>query len=256
MTGPDAREPLRLNRYLARAGVGSRRSVEELIAAGRVRVNDEIVREPGRRIAPGEDQVTLDGAPVALPVSWRVLAFHKPLGVVSSLRPQDHRPCLSDYRSRAGLSASLVPAGRLDADTSGLLLWTDDGDLAQALCRPSTHLWKRYAATLDAPLADYLRRSLTEGSLELDGRPCLPARLEATADDRRWILWLREGRNRQVRRMFACVGRRVVVLHRTTVGPVELGDLPPGDFRPLTPSEEALLRRAVAATDSDPKGGA
>lgn len=237
----------RLNRFLARAGLGSRRSVEALVAAGRVTLDGEIVVDIGRRIDPVRDRVAVDGVPVVWPDDWSLLAYHKPVGVVSSLRRQDRRPCLADVAEAAGLPPSLVPVGRLDAATSGLLIWTDDGDLAQGLLRPRGNVWKRYEATLDAPLSSAAVDRLTGGGVELDGRPCLPARLRPRgADGRRWIMEIREGRNRQVRRMFAAVGLRVTALRRTAFGPVRLGNLPPGGFRELSATEASALRRAVA----------
>ncbi len=241
--------PLRLNRFLARAGGGSRRSVEELIRAGRVTVNGVVAADLATRVDPARDAVALDGRPIALPAAWRVYAFHKPPGVVSTLRPQGRAPTLLEHRRAAGLPDSVIPIGRLDADTSGLLLWTDDGDLAQALLRPRSAVWKRYEAVLDAPLDPAGARRLASGELSLDGRPCLPARVEMLpgAARRRWAIELQEGRNRQVRRMFALLGLRVVQLRRTRFGPQGLGRLPAGTFRLLTPAEVGALRRAAGS---------
>jgi len=241
------RAELRLNRFLARAGLGSRRGVESLIAAGRVRVNGVAVTEPGRRVDPARDQVECDGSLVSLPAAWRVLAYHKPRGVVCSLRRQDDRPCLADVRRDAGLGAGMVPVGRLDAETSGLLLWTDDGALAEALMLPRRGVWKRYELELDRPLEPGAERRVREGDIELDGRLCLPARLTALDPGRRrWRYELHEGRNRQIRRVFLALGRRVLALHRTAVGPVELNDLPPGRFRALDGPEIEALRASLA----------
>ncbi len=236
---------MRLNRFLARAGCGSRRSVEELIRAGRVNVDGETVTDPARGVDPARQRVTLDGRPVALPQRWRVMAFHKPRGVVSSLRPQGDRPCLLEYRRRAGLPAGLVPVGRLDVDTTGLLLWTDDGQLQQDLSRPRSHVWKVYRVLLDAALDRSSVELLRGGGIELDGRPCLPARLRRGPDPLRWEIALREGRNRQVRRMFEAIGRRVLHLHRVAYGPIRLGKLAPGRFRELSDDEITALRAAV-----------
>lgn len=238
---------LRLNRFLARAGLGSRRGVEELILAGRVQINGVTVEEPGRRVDPARDAVLCDGVAVRLPDAWRVLAYHKPVGVVCSLRRQDDRACLADVRREAGLGEGLVPAGRLDVDTSGLLLWTDDGALAESLMLPRHRIWKRYRVTLDRPLPAGREREIREGELELDGRLCLPARLESLAADRRlWRYELCEGRNRQIRRVFLALGCRVLALQRLAIGPVELGDLEPGRFRELGADEIAVLRGSLA----------
>ena len=251
MDRPDSPDTLRLNRFLARAGLGSRRGVEELIAAGRVAVNGTVRREPGCRIRPESDRVEVDGRAVALPRAWRVYAFHKPAGVVSTLRPQGGQPGLDAYRERAGLAAAVVPVGRLDAESTGLLLWTDDGDLAQALLRPASGVWKSYEVRLNADLGAPELRRLREGGLVLDGRVCRPLHAEPlrAGDRRRWRLELHEGRKRQIRRMFDLLGLRVLDLHRTAVGPVALGRLRAGGFRRLRADEVARLRRAAGLLD-------
>ncbi len=237
-------ERIRLNRFLARAGLGSRRAVEALIRDGRVAVNGETSSELGRRVDPEADTVTVDGREVAWPERWRTFAFHKPVGVISSLRPQGRTPCLDLYAGRQDLPPGVVPVGRLDADTSGLLLWTDDGDLHQALCRPRSGVWKTYEVGLTAPLPVDAKPRLCDGDLVLDGRSCRPARLSSLdGGGRRWRLALQEGRNRQVRRMFRAVGVDVVKLHRSAVGSVTLGDLPAGAFRELEPDESRALAR-------------
>jgi len=238
---------LRLNRFLARAGLGSRRGVESLIRDRRVSLNGEIVEDLGRRVNPDLDTVLCDGHPVNLPEQWSVYAFHKPIGVVSSLRRFGETPCLEDVRQAAGLSAGMVPVGRLDVDTSGLLLWTDDGMLAEQLMRPRHGIWKSYQVTLNCPLTADDAEKLRKSGVELDGRPCLPARLKQRGDDNRdWDFELREGRNRQIRRMFQEVGCRVVELQRVAVGPIRLNDLAPGEFRELTDPQIDSLRQAIS----------
>jgi pseudouridine synthase len=244
-------DTMRLNRFLARAGLGSRRGVEALITAGQVTVNASVVTTPGRRIQPEHDIVVAAGQVVKLPSTWRIYAFHKPAGVISSLRPQGKKPCLAPFRERCGLSPSVMPVGRLDADTSGLLLWTDDGDLAQQLCRPASRIWKRYEVVLRAPLTEAGRQDMAEGRLSLDGRHCLPLRLALQQPDRKhWQLELHEGRNRQIRRMFALLGHTVVSLHRVGIGPLSLGRLQPGNYRRLTVQQEQRLRQAIASASS------
>jgi len=240
----------RLNRFLARAGLGSRRAVEDLIAAGRVCIGGDVIAEPGRRVDPIRDEVTVDGRVVAWPDRWRVFAFHKPVGVVASLRPQGRTPCLEVYVDSRILPAGAVPVGRLDADTSGLLIWTDDGDLHQALCRPRSEVWKTYEIGLDRPLGTGALPRLRDGQISLDGYPCLAARLDGRdREGRLWRMSLREGRNRQVRRMFEAVGARVVALHRTAVGSLELGDLRAGAFRELDNDEAEALARCAGLAD-------
>lgn len=253
--GGDAAEGFRLNRFLARAGHGSRRAVEELVLAGRVAVNGQVATDLGRRIDPATDRVTVDGRPAELPDDLRVYAFHKPLGVVCTLKSQKGQPALEEWRRRADLPERFVPVGRLDQATTGLLLWTDDGALNEALCRPRSEVWKTYEVELAAALPEELLPKLTDGTLELDGRACRPCRLYPghRHDGRHWVIELHEGRKRQIRRMFAAVGQRVTALHRAAVGPVTLGRLHPGDFRRLSAPEVAALRR-VAFGEGEGRG--
>ncbi len=250
MTPPPRTRPddaLRLNRFLALAGLGSRRGVEEMIRGGRVTVAGEIVTDLARRIDPARDAVAVDGQRASLPADFRVYAFHKPLGVVCTLRAQGGQQGLLPYRRDADLPARFQPVGRLDRDSSGLLLWTDDGMLAQALLRPRNEVWKTYAVTLARPLNLKQERVLAKGGLVLDGRPVLPCRVVADpAGDRcRWQLQLHEGRKRQIRRMLAALDNRVVALTRIAIGPVALGRLHPGGFRRLSARDLAALRRAA-----------
>lgn len=246
MTSADA--GIRLNRFLARAGHGSRRAVEQLVRDGRVAINGELVSDLGRRVDPATDHVTVDERPLNLPQDHRVYAFHKPLGVVCTLKAQAGQPSLAEWRRRADLPDRFVPVGRLDQTSSGLLLWTDDGDLNEALCRPRSGVWKAYEVELAAILPDALLPALTGGEVVLDGRPCRPCRLRPghRPDGRHWIMELHEGRKRQIRRMFGAVGHNVTALHRVAIGPILLGRLHPGDFRRLTADEVAELRRAVS----------
>lgn len=244
-----ADDGIRLNRFLARAGHGSRRAVEQLVLAGRVTINGQVVTDLGRRVEPGTDRVALDGRPLSLPEDHRVYAFNKPLGVVCTLKSQSGQPSLEEWRRRAELPERFVPVGRLDQTSSGLLLWTDDGALNEALCRPRSGVWKTYEVELAAVLPDGLLPTLTGGTIVLDGRPCRPCRIRPghRPDGRHWVLELHEGRKRQIRRMFGAVGHNVTGLHRVAVGPVQLGRLHPGDFRRLTAQEVDELRQAVTA---------
>jgi 23S rRNA pseudouridine2605 synthase len=192
--------------------------------------------------------VHLDGVELRLPDDFRVYAFHKPLDVVSTLVAQGGQPTLTPFRLQADIPDRFVPVGRLDAESTGLLLWTDDGDLNQRLCRPDSGVWKTYEVELDGPLPPTSVPKLTRGGIELDGRPCRPCRLRLKLDatTRHWIIEIHEGRRRQIRRMFKAVGMKVIALHRTTVGPISLGKLRPGDFRRLGKDEVAALRSAVS----------
>lgn len=253
MTDPEGL--IRLNRCLARAGLGSRRSVEELVRQGRVTVDGQIVLDLGRRVDPAHCVLALDGQPLVIPRGFEVYAFHKPLGVVSTLKSQGGQPSLLPYRSGADIPARFKPVGRLDLETTGLLLWTDDGDLNQALCRPRSSLWKTYEVELNRSLAVKQLPILTDGEINLDGRPCLPCRIQSSAggaSGRHWTLKLQEGRNRQVRRMFQALGLKVVRLHRSSFGPIRLGLLSSGDFRKL--SSEEVLALQNTGTQQDQEG--
>ncbi|NCQ33981.1 rRNA pseudouridine synthase [bacterium] len=239
---------LRLNRFLADAGLGSRRGVENLVRQGRVVVNGKATSELGLRIDPDRDEVRVDGQVVTAAASGLVYAFHKPLGVVCTFRGQGGQPTLAPYKRQANLPGPMMPIGRLDADSTGLLLWTDDGNLNHALCRPESGIWKTYVVTLDRqPSAAEVRR-FTGGRISLDGWPCLPCGLEPAPGGREaWKVRIHEGRKRQIRRMFRAIGNRVVTLHRVEFGPISLGGLAGESFRALDKAEIAALRQAVAA---------
>jgi 23S rRNA pseudouridine2605 synthase len=222
-----------------------------MIQAGRVRVDGRVVTDLARRIDPDTDSVSVDGQPARIPREHRVYAFHKPLGIYCTLKPQGAQQGLLDYRETADLPDRFKPVGRLDHDSSGLLLWTDDGLLAQALMRPSSTVWKTYQVSLARPLSMRHERKLARGGIVLDGRPVLECRILADpgGDRRIWQVQLHEGRNRQIRRMLAAVGNRVVSLSRLAIGPVALGRLRPGGFRKLTMKELSSLRKAANLGD-------
>ena len=242
---------VRLSRYLAQAGVASRRGSETVILAGRVKVNGAVIRELGTKVQPG-DRVELDGKNVHAQ-QREILALHKPAGIVSTMRdPQGRRTVADLLRELRGPSASrLVPVGRLDYDTSGVMLVTNDGDLAYALTHPRFGVEKIYRATVRGRLEPDAVRRLQDGIL-LEGRRTSPARLRVVAvqANRSVVdLTLHEGRYRQVRRMFEAMGHAVVSLQRLRFGPVKLGALRPGRLRELSPAErkalDALLRTSV-----------
>jgi 23S rRNA pseudouridine2605 synthase len=237
---------MRLNQFLAACGLGSRRDCEEWIAAGRVRVNDAPAHF-GMRIGPG-DRVTLDGRAVESRATGTVWMLHKPAGVLCAARDPAGRPTVLDVVRRAGVTGRVFTVGRLDFDTTGLLLVTDDGDLAFRLMHPSHGVEKEYVARITAPLSATALVHLRSG-IELDDGPTAPCRAEQTpvAGGALVRLVLHEGRKRQVRRMLAALGAPVVTLHRERVGPLVLGDLVAGAVRPLTAGEVAALRRAADA---------
>jgi len=238
---PQSEAGIRLQRVLAAAGLGSRRSCEELIAAGRVAVNGSVVREQGVRVDPARDAVSLDGVPVPTRQGLQYFALNKPGGMLTTMEDPQGRPCIGDLvRDR---NTRLFHVGRLDADTEGLLLLTNDGSLAQRLQHPSFGLPKVYLAEVRGVPGRDVGKQLRAG-VDLDDGP-------AQADNFRVIdrlggatlveVTVHEGRNHIVRRMLAAVGLPVQRLVRTQVGPVRLGELRPGRLRALGRDEVRAL---------------
>lgn len=237
-------ERVRLQKALAQAGAGSRRHSEELIAAGRVEVNGEVARL-GTRVDPARDVVRVDGRRVPTAPGLVHLAFNKPRGVVATMSDPQGRPSIADYVKER--PERLFHVGRLDADTEGLLLLTNDGELAHRLMHPRYEVRKTYVAEVPGPVAREVGRRLREGVTLEDG----PVRVDAfrvleQVGPRALVeVVLHEGRNRVVRRLLDAVGHPVRRLVRTRIGPVRLGELRPGVTRPLTYDEVAELNAAV-----------
>jgi 23S rRNA pseudouridine2605 synthase len=225
---------VRLNAYLARAGVASRRGADELIKAGRVTVNGE----PGQlnTFVQSRDRVEVDGERVALQRLAYVL-LHKPAGVVTTARDPQGRPTVLGL---VPAEPRVVPVGRLDADTTGALLLTNDGPLAHRLAHPRYGVEKVYEAEVEGEPADEALDALRDG-IDLDDGPTAPARVRRLAPNRIELV-LHEGRNRQVRRMFDAVGHPVRALHRSAYAGLTLEGLEPGRWRELEPSEVDALR--------------
>ena len=228
---------MRLVKFLAHGGVASRRKAEAIIAKGLVTVGGEVVTDPARDVN-SEDDVRVNGALVAAEVR-EVWVVNKPTGVVSTAREPGSRPAVIDL---VQTEARLYPVGRLDADTTGLLLLTNDGELANQLTHPRYEVPKTYRARLGAPITDPDLARLRSG-VELEDGPTAPAQVRRLGA-REIEITLREGRNRQVRRMIEAVGNRVVSLRRTSFGPLGIGDLPEGKARRLSDGEVAELRKA------------
>ncbi|HYY76727.1 MAG TPA: pseudouridine synthase [Gaiellaceae bacterium] len=225
---------MRLNAFLARAGVASRRGADELIRAGRVRVNGDIA---GLATYVGErDRVEVDGSPVA-PQPLAYVLLHKPAGVVTTARDPHGRPTVVGL---VKLDRRVVPVGRLDADTTGALLLTNDGALAHRLMHPRYGVEKAYQVEVDGePSAEALQRLRT--GIELDDGPTAPAEARSLGPGR-LELTLHEGRKHQVKRMCAAVGHPVTRLHRRAYAGLTLEGLAPGEWRELTPAEIQALR--------------
>ncbi len=238
-----AQEPQRLQKVLARVGLGSRRACEELIADGRVKVNGETAAL-GQRVDPSRDRIELDG--VALPVLPGLVHYvlNKPAGVLTTADDPQGRPTVV---SLVPSDPRVFPVGRLDADSEGLLILTNDGDLAQRLAHPSFGVEKEYLAEVEGvPSAGALRR-LRQG-VELDDGLTAPATVGVVAPGVLRIV-IHEGRNRQVRRMTESVGHPVRRLVRTRIGPLTESGLGPGEWRPLTLSEVRALAAAAGPRD-------
>jgi 23S rRNA pseudouridine2605 synthase len=225
---------MRLAKYLAHCGVASRRRAEELIGAGRVQVGGETVTDPARDVDE-PSSVQVDGRPVS-PEPREVWVLNKPAGVVSTAREPGRRPAVVDL---VASSRRLYPVGRLDADSTGLILLTNDGELANRLSHPRYGVERSYRVRLRRTASQSQLRRL-RGGVELEDGPTAPARLR-TISPRVIELTLTEGRNRQVRRMVEAVGNQVVSLTRTRFGPLELGTLPEGRARRLRPPEVRRL---------------
>lgn len=244
---------VRLQKMIAAAGIASRRAAEQLIIDGRVTVNGRTVRELGARAHPARDDVRVDGRRVARPERLRYLLVHKPAGYVTTRQDPQRRPTVLDLIP--GVREYVYPVGRLDYDSEGLLLLTNDGRLASVLTHPRHAVPRVYEAVVRGlPTPAQLRR-LANG-ITLDGQRTAPAEVRLVPQRRTGRDWvrdtrsrvrvtLREGRNRQVRRMFDAIGHPVCRLRRTRLGPLALRGLKPGDARELTVAEVKALRRAA-----------
>lgn len=267
--------PMRLQKFLARAGAASRRGSENLMTAGRVTVNGVVVTELGSKVDPLVDEVAVDGVPVRLADGPVTLMLHKPAGPLTTMSDPFGRPTVAELVP-TDRYPGLFPIGRLDQDTTGLLLFSTDGDLGNHLLHPRHHVLKRYYALVEGapsePQLDRLRSGIVlddgptqpaqarlfDGAEEAAARalleaPGLPAdasrqyrAAQAARAKKRTVveIGLREGRKHQVKRMLDAVGHPVVALHRAAFGPLELGDLPRGGWRLLSAEEVAALRRA------------
>ena len=254
---PPAREPLapgsdvhdpngeRLQKVLAAAGVGSRRVCEDLIEAGRVEVDNQVVRELGVRIDPSRAIVHVDGERVQLDTSRRYLAFNKPVGVVSTMSDEMGRPAVADYLEHR--KERLFHVGRLDAETEGLLLLTNDGELANRLQHPSYGVPKTYLAVVPGPIPRGLGKQLREG-VQLEDGPVRADSFKVVDSRPGWAMLeivLHEGRKHVVRRMLEAVGHPVETLTRVQHGPIRLADLKSGRMRPLNGKEIGELYAAA-----------
>lgn len=227
----------RLQKILARSGLASRRAAETLIRQGRVTVDGKIVTEMGFRADPDKQVVACDGRPIRVAEEKIYLLLNKPKGYVTTLHDPQGRPIVTSLL--AGISARVFPVGRLDFDTEGALIMTNDGEFAQRLLHPSFEIKRTYQATVRGLPTGAKLRLLEEG-VEIEGRKTWPARLRIVArgaDATTVEITIHEGRKRQVRKMFAAIGHPVKALRRVAYGGLRLGDLSPGKYRILTKAE-------------------
>ena len=233
---------MRLQKYMAQCGAASRRAAEKLIAEGRVRVNGMVVTEMGTQVDENRDLVELDGLLLRPEVEKHYLAYNKPIGEVTTVSDPEGRATVMDhFRS---YPVRLFPVGRLDYDSEGLLLLTNDGDLMNRLLHPSQEVSKVYLVKVSSHVTEEDILRLRNGVL-LDGKMTSPARVRLIryeTFDTILLISIHEGRNRQVRRMIEMIGHQVIHLRRVEFGPVSLNDLPVGRWRKLTDSEIVRLK--------------
>jgi 23S rRNA pseudouridine2605 synthase len=234
---------MRLQRYLAASGVASRRRSEELITAGLVKVNGKVVRELGTSVADG-DVVMFQGRVVAPALEPAYIVMYKPLGVMTTMSDPEGRRTIADVLKNSGTTRRVVPVGRLDYDTDGVLLLTDDGALAHILTHPKYGVEKTYRVALRGRMTPSHVAAIQQG-IKLDDGRAQPAQVRVVAarrDQSNVDITIHEGRNRQVRRMFEELGHTVLGLTRLRFGPIGLGDMTPGEVRDVTARELSALR--------------
>lgn len=229
-----------LERIISKAGLGSRTAARSWISAGRIRVNGKIVRNPDQWLDLERDRLTLDGKPLRAAAKTYILLY-KPKGYLTTWKDPEGRPTVYDLVRDAG--TWLSPVGRLDLDTSGLLLFTNDNQFAERITNPEHKVRKTYQVKTATRLGDEQLERLAGGVVLVDG-PTRPAEVKRLRDSARHTfleITISEGRNRQVRRMIEAVGSKVLKLVRTAIGPIRIGDLPIGHWRALTPQEVRAL---------------
>jgi len=234
----------RLQKFLAQAGVASRRQAEEFIKAGRIKVNGQVITEMGYKIDQHRDQVTVDGKRVLAQEEMVYLLLNKPPLVVTTLSDPQQRTKVTDLL--VGIKQRVYPVGRLDYESEGLLLLTNDGELAYRLTHPRYKVAKTYLVKVKGNISPEAQQRLREGVVLEDG-PTQPAQVSVVREGKGTTLLevtIREGRNRQIRRMCETVGYPVSALQRVSFGPLKLRDLPTGQYRFLTKAEIAALKKA------------
>ncbi len=231
---------IRLNQFLARTGLCSRRGADEWIEAGRVAIDGIICKQHGTKVSSQTQRITVDGVPLEQQ-PFLYIALYKPMGTVTTRNDPHGRKTVMDLLPQDLIDAGIFPIGRLDYNTEGLLLFTNDGDWSNILLHPHHKVWKEYFITTDQPLSKEKRHQLEKGAILLDGKPALPARIthcqRVNEKHFGFQIALREGRKRQVRRMCAAVGLPVINLKRLAIGPITLSRLSPGEWTYINKKE-------------------
>ena len=231
----------RLQKILAKAGIASRRRAEELIREGRVRVDGRVVTEMGTRADPDTQDIECDGIPVSFPEKKIYILLHKPPGFLSTVQDPQGRPIVTDLLQN--IEERVYPVGRLDLDSEGALLLTNDGELAQKILHPSNEVNKTYVAKVKGKPGRRKLAALSRG-IELEGRKTWPAYIEVLHSEEQTTtlkIIIHEGRKRQVRKMFDAVGHPVLQLKRTAYGQLEIGALAPGKYRFLSHEDIKMI---------------
>lgn len=235
---------MRLQKYLASCGVASRRRAEQMIAEGQVNVNGRVMTEMGVQVEE-TDEIRVNGELVKPEAVKKYVLYHKPIGEVTTVSDPEGRPTVMDHFRN--YPVRLYPVGRLDFDSEGLLLLTNDGDLAERMMHPSNEVDKTYLARVTGSVSLESVRDLRMGVM-LDDHKTSPAKVRIIKQETFAtvvLVTIHEGRNRQVRRMFEAVGHRVLMLRRVKFGPLELGDLPRGQWREMTDAEVQKLKKSL-----------
>lgn len=233
---------MRLNKFLANCGVASRRKCDELIFNGKVKVNGEVVTHPGFNVDPENDKVEVEGEVVKLPEKIYI-ALNKPKGVLCSLKDDFGRTLITELID--GIEQRIYPVGRLDYNSEGLIILTNDGELANRLIHPRYKVSKKYHVLIKGKISQEELKKIEEG-IELDGKKTLPAQCKILSQSEKTTLieiTIKEGRKRQIRRMFQALGYEVKRLRRVQFGPIKLGMLKPGEWRYLNENEIKRLKK-------------
>lgn len=256
---PSADGKIRLNKYIALAGLASRRKADELILSGAVKINGTVVKNLGEKVDPRKDLVKINNRSIRPQTTNETFIFNKPTRVLTTMSDPEGRPTVAEYIHKAKIPGRVFPVGRLDWDSEGLLLITSDGDLAQKITHPQFEIPKTYLAKIRGQLAPEALKKLTSGVSIIGGKAKalrvsrVPSRGK---DSNHWIsITIAEGRNRQIRRMFEKVGTDVLKLQRVAIGQLRLGSLKKGEFKRLTDDEVSriFLRREDETLTAKPK---